>query len=286
MRRVAAILTLVVLLAGCGSVSSTAVRPASSGSVSGTSAGTQPSSSSASSAATDPATSGSATRSASARAVAAVFAGAYVRFLDGELTAAQLSDATAPVRRLAAAGGQVPPARRRGTLVLVSLKPAQGVPGRWYLAARDLAHTFYAAVDVGVLARRPVVTGIETPDFEQVLAPPGPPAPPPPAGSQPALNAARVFLRGYLPWLYAEGPLGAIHDATSGLLAYLKVHPPIVPLTMQHLHPRVAAIAVQRDGGSWQALPNITDGDETYELVLSLDLTAGRWVVSAVSLPQ
>jgi hypothetical protein len=290
MRNIAAILAVVAcvaLVTGCGSASSTAGQPASSGSPSGTSAGTQAAiSSSRSSTATDPHSSGSASSSVSPRAVAGLFAGAYVRFLDGELTAAQLPDATAAMRRLAAAGGEVPPARRRGTLVLVSLKPARGVPGRWYLAARDLAHTFYAAVDVGLVAGRLVVTGIETPDFEQVLAPPGPPAPPPPAGSRPALNAARVFLHGYLPWLYAEGPLGAIHDATRGLLAYLKAHPPIVPLTMQHLHPRVAAIAVQRDTGSWQALPSITDGDETYELVLSLDLTAGRWVVSAVSLPQ
>ncbi|MGO9959183.1 MAG: hypothetical protein ACLP50_24980 [Solirubrobacteraceae bacterium] len=218
--------------------------------------------------------------------VVALFAGAYVRFLDGDQTAMQLPDATPSVRRLAAAGGQVPPAARRGTLVMVSLKPAQGVPDEWYVGARDLAHTFYAMIDVGVLHGGAIVTGIDTPDFEQDLAPPGPPSPPPAKASLPALDAARVFLRGYLPWLYAEGPLAAVHDATPELLAYLEAHTPRVPLTMQGLHPRVAAIAVQRRGAVWQALPNVTDGDETYELVLTLQLVDGRRVVSAVGYPQ
>ncbi len=278
-RHLALVLNLaacLALLAGCGAASSTprGTRAAAS------------SSASTASAAIGPSRSSSASRSQSPRTVVELFAGAYARFLGGELTAAQLPDATPSVRRLAAAGGQVPPARRRGTLALASIKPALGVPGRWYLTARDLAHTFYTAVDVGERAGRPVVTGVETPDFEQVLAPPGPPSPPPPTGSQPALTAARVFLRGYLPWLYGEGPLSAIRDATSGLLAYLKAHTPIVPLTVQHLHPRVAAIAAQPDGGSWQALPNITDGDETYELVLCLQSNNGRWVVHAVASPQ
>ncbi len=261
MRRLPAILPVVlcvVLVSGCGSSSST----------SGTATATRN------------------ITPAAAQNVVELFAGAYVRFLDGDQTAAQLPDATPSVRRLAAAGGQVPPAARRGTLVMVSLKPAQGVPDEWYVGARDLAHTFYAAVDVGVIAGRAIVTGIDTPDFEQDLAPPGPPPPPPPKASLPALDAARVFLRGYLPWLYAEGPLGAIHEATPGLFVYLRTHTPIVPITIQGLHPRVAAIAVQRRGPVWQALPNITDGHETYELVLTLQLVEGRWLVSAIGYPQ
>jgi hypothetical protein len=61
---------------------------------------------------------------------------------------------------------------------------------------------------------------------------------------------------------------------------------------MQHLRPRVAAIAVQRRGAGWEALPRIADGQETYELVLSLvvvfgeEPAPGRWVVNAVSLSQ
>ena len=55
---------------------------------------------------------------------------------------------------------------------------------------------------------------------------------------------------------------------------------------MRSLHPTVAAIAMQRHGGGWQALPNITDGRETYELVLTITQTRGRWLVSGVSNPR
>ena len=39
---------------------------------------------------------------------------------------------------------------------------------------------------------------------------------------------------------------------------------------MRSLQPKVAAIAMQRRGRGWQALPNIIDGHETYELVLTV----------------
>ena len=120
----------------------------------------------------------------------------------------------------------------------------------------------------------------------QVFAPAGPPPPAPPPGSAAAENAARLFLRGYLPWLYGQAPLRAITAATSGLLADLKAHPPRIPPTMQALRPKVAAIAMQRRGHGWQALPNISDGHETYELVLTVAQTRGRWLVSNVSSPR
>jgi hypothetical protein len=62
----------------------------------------------------------------------------------------------------------------------------------------------------------------------------------------------------------------AIHDATPGLLAYLKAHTPRVPITMEGLHPRVAALAVERHGGLWHALPNITDGQLRSEAIVML----------------
>ena len=42
---------------------------------------------------------------------------------------------------------------------------------------------------------------------------------------------------------------------------------------------------MQRRGHGWQALPNISDGHETYELVLTVAHTHGRWLVSNVSSP-
>jgi len=119
-----------------------------------------------------------------------------------------------------------------------------------------------------------------------VFAPGGAPSSSPPPGSAGAQDAARLFLRGYLPWLYGHAPLRKITGVTSRLLASLKTHPPRVPPTIQSLRPKVAALAMQRRDRSWQAFPNINDGRETYELVLTVAQTRRRWLVSNVSSPR
>jgi hypothetical protein len=214
---------------------------------------------------------------------AAQFAAAYVRFLDGAGTAGGLPDATPSVRALAGRAGAIPAARRRGTLVMKQLHPAVGATGSYLLTARDDAHAFYAQMTIAEQDGRWLVVELTPPDFVQVFAPAGPPPPAPPPGSSGAEDAARLFLRSYLPWLYGHAPLRAIAGATSGLLANLKAHPPRIPPTMQSLRPMVAAIAMQRHGHGWQALPNINDGHETYELVLTVAHTRGRWLVNNVS---
>jgi len=217
---------------------------------------------------------------------ASVFAAAYVRFLDGAGAAASLPDATTSVRVLAGQAGPVPAARRRGTLVLGELRAVQGQPGSYVLAASDAAHTFYATIAVSRQNGRWLVSELTPPDFVQALAPPGPPAPPPPTGSTAPEHAARAFLDGYLPWLYSQGPLRAIHDATANMIVGLERRPPRVPLTTRSLHPKLVALALQHDRGGWQALPNITDGRESYELVLTITQTRGRWLVSSVGNPR
>jgi len=228
-----------------------------------------------------------ASTSTSAEHVAgALFAAAYVRFIDGTGTAAALPDATMSVRVLAGQAGRVPAARRRGTLVLGELRAVKGQPGSYTLAASDAAHTFYATITVGQQHGRWLVGTLTPPDFVQALAPPGPSAPAAPPGSSAPEHAARAFLDGYLPWLYGQGPLRAIRDATATLVAGPQRRPPRVPLTVRSLHPELVAIALQRHRGAWQALPNVTDGRETYELVLTITQTRGHWLVSGVGNPQ
>lgn len=55
---------------------------------------------------------------------------------------------------------------------------------------------------------------------------------------------------------------------------------------VQSLRPTVVAIAMRRHGGGWQALPTINDGHETYEFVLTIARTRGRWLVNDVSSPR
>ena len=214
------------------------------------------------------------------------FAAAYVRFLDGAGTASGLADATSTVRALAARAESIPAARRRGTLLMTELRAAVGVSNSYLLTARDDAHAFYAQMTLAEHNGRWLIVELTPPDFVQVFALAGPPPPAALRGSAAAENVARLFLRGYLPWLYGQAPLRSITAATSGLLADLKTHPTRIPATMQALRPKVAAIAMQRRGHVWQALPNISDGHETYELVLTVAQTRGRWLVSNVSSPR
>jgi len=229
----------------------------------------------------------STTNTAAAEYVAvSQFAAAYVRFLDGDSIASELPDATPGVRALAGQSGSIPAARRRGTLVMTQLRPAVGNTGSYLLAARDDAYAFYAQMTLAEQHGHWLVVELTPPDFVQVFAPPGPPSPALPPGSAGAQDAARLFLRGYLPWLYGHAPLRKITGVTSRLLASLKTHPPRVPPTIQSLRPKVAALAMQRRDRSWQAFPNINDGRETYELVLTVAQTRRRWLVSNVSSPR
>jgi hypothetical protein len=221
-----------------------------------------------------------------ARTAASLFAAAYVRFLDGIGTVAALPGATMSARALAAQAGPVPAARRRGTLVLWQPRAAQDQSDSYLLAARDDAHTFYAQIALRERQEHWVVAQLTPPDFVQTFAPAGPQPPAPPRGSAAAQDAAVRFLRGYLSWLYGQAPLYAIQAATSGLLATLRTHPPRVPPAMRSLHARIAAIALQRRRSGWQALPNITDGRETYELVLTITPARHGWLVSKVGSPQ
>lgn len=211
------------------------------------------------------------------------FAAAYVRSLDGADTGSQLFDATATVRALAERAGSIPATRRRGTLLMTRLKPAAGIRDSYLLTARDQAHAFYAQMTLAEHDGRWRVAQLTPPDFLQALAAVNPSAPPPPSGSAGAERAARRFLRGYLPWLYGQAPRRTIIAATRRLLGGLAAQPPRIPPTMRALVPKVAAIAMQRCGHAWQALPNITDGQETYELALTLTQIHDRWLVSHVS---
>ena len=98
-------------------------------------------------------------RASAQETAAALFAAAYVRFLDGAGTAAALPDATPAVRALAGQAGPVPASRRRGTLVLAQLRPTQRPGASYFVAAHDQAHTFYAQItlsqDARPMGRRP-----------------------------------------------------------------------------------------------------------------------------------
>jgi hypothetical protein len=215
---------------------------------------------------------------AAAAATARVFATAYGRYLDGQLRATGLPDATSTARTQVEA--MIPPARRAGTIAVQSVQQTPAHP-TFTIALRDRAHTFTAQLTLAPIGGRWLVVAVAPPDLDTILAPAPRPIPQP-AGSRPPEHAARAFVAGYLPWLYGHAPLHAITGATRRLIEDLKAHPPRVPPTMQALRPKAAAIAIQHRRRHWHALANINDGHETYELMLTLARTRGTWLVSNV----
>ena len=57
-----------------------------------------------------------------------------------------------------------------------------------------------------------------------------------------ALRTARLFLDGYLAYLYGHAPASAVRGATRGLVRSLETHPPRVSLDMRARRPRVLAL--------------------------------------------
>lgn len=264
-----------ILASGCGS--STISQPGASGSgataaASGTTAARSPSSAAA------------ARRSSrvTAAAVAAAFAGAYARYLDGLLPAAALPSSTPTAR--AQAGPVIPPDGRAGALSVQPLEPLAG--GQTFaVQLRDRAHTFAVQLTVGWVRSRWLIVGLQAPDLDSILHTQNRPIPQP-SGSAAAAGAARAFMGGYLPWLYGQGRVSQVHDATAALLGQLKAHPPNIPPSLQGLHPRLAALGMERHAPGWQALANVTDGRQTYDLTLTVVSDHGRWLVSDVSYPH
>jgi hypothetical protein len=88
---------------------------------------------------------------------------------------------------------------------MTELRPAVGAANSYLLTARDDVHTLYAQITLAEQNGDWLVVELTPPDFEQVFAPAGPPPPAPPSGSAGPEDATRLFLRGYLPWLYGRG---------------------------------------------------------------------------------
>lgn len=214
--------------------------------------------------------------------VAGVFAHAYARYLDGRLTTAALPDANAAAR--AQVGPVITPGDRAGEVVVQSLRRT---PGTLVFTAwlRDWAHTFPAQLTLGDTGGRWLVIAVTAPDLDSILHAHSNQIEPP-SGSAPAEQAARTFMTGYLPWLYGKAVVGAIHDGAQALTAHLEAEPPRIPPTFEGLHPRLAAIGIQPHGVGWRAYALVTDGRETYDLVMAVKQLNGRWLVSSVGLPR
>lgn len=158
---------------------------------------------------------------------------------------------------------------------------------------RRLAFAVAAAIIViaaGVL----VLTGSSSPPTTRPprpaapIAPPQPIAPPPGAsGASPgpaaapagATQDARVFLRGYLAYLYGHAPARAIRGATPRLARRLERDRPRVSPATRERHPRIVALTARPiAGGRVAATATIADGGVArYPILVVLERRGGDW---------
>lgn len=136
---------------------------------------------------------------ASAQSVAEAFAGAYVRYLDGQIPLSELPDADAGVLR--AANGVIVPARlRAGQLTLAQLKvyDVTQSTARAGFGARDRRHYLPATIALAHRGGGWEVIGLVPPDMSELE--PTPRIPPAPSAAQ---TAASSFVLAYVD--YREG---------------------------------------------------------------------------------
>jgi hypothetical protein len=210
--------------------------------------------------------------------VARAFGSAYARYLDDELAVDRLPSLTSVAR--GQAGPPLPLRTRAGTTRVVNVREL-GDGAQYVLDLRDHAHTFSVQVSVQRVGARDVIDTVVPPDIDSIVHSTGHAAAPP-RGSAAAEAAARRFLAGYLPWLYGHGELARIRNASRSLRAFLRAHVPVIPPTSTGLHGRVAAVGMRRSKSGWTALVNVTDGQETYQIDLSLVQMHQRWLATKV----
>ena len=212
-------------------------------------------------------------------AVVRSFASSYGRYLDDRLPATAL-DATPAAQRQA--GAPIPADSRAGTLAVAYIHRPRHANSST-VGYRDRAHGY--SVQLAVTRRRAdwQITQVVAPDLDSILRRSR--AIPLTPGSGPAATTARQFLYGYLPWLYGHARATTIHVASAQLIDQLNTHPPRVPITLRRVHPRLIALGTHQARGGWLALANITAGQQTYELTVTVGRARGQWRVTKVHAP-
>lgn len=142
-----------------------------------------------------------------------------------------------------------------------------------------------------------VLAGCGGDDKPKAPAPAPPPAPGPiigghgpPAARDPltsgqrrqASAAVRRFLVGYLPYLYGRGTAGRVAPVTPSVARTLRSGSARVTPAQRRKRPRVAALKVtgQTARSALAAVQVADGGPATFQLTLTVERRAGRWVIS------
>jgi hypothetical protein len=209
------------------------------------------------------------------------FARAYARYLAGRLPAERLPalspEATAMVRQ----SGPLPARLHIRRVQLISVDGAR-ISWTARFAVTDARGRF--VLPAGLLLA-PGGTGwqlaeLVAPDPNILIASPSSAARP--TGPAAARATAMTFTSAYLAYTYGHAGAGQLRELSTGLRAALAANPPRVPQTVRALDPRIATLALSPDGREWLASANVTDGQNTYQVISILGRVHGRWRVIAL----
>ena len=215
------------------------------------------------------------------RAVAATVAQAYARYLDGQLPARGLPALTPQALATARESGPLP-AHLHVTQVRLTSLTGDGDSWTAHFAIRDThgRQTTTAQLVLSATDGPWQVAELIPPDPD-TLTTPNPPTQSP-TGPAAARRAALGLTNSYLDYTYDHPVAGQLRDLTPKLRVPIVANPPQVPANIRALHPRIASLALTRDGARWLVDANVTDGQDTYQVTSLVGRVRGDWLVVAL----
>lgn len=208
---------------------------------------------------------------------AARFAHAFLGYLDGQLPASRLPDATAAAR--GQVGEIIPAAQRAGTLRLTRLTD-DGVSGartaRVVLIAKDRRHSLSARFALAYGRGGWRVVSVVGPDLATVLRPRTSPAL---AGAGAARRVAAGFAQQYID--HAEGLRKRLPDAPAAVLAQIRSgQDPLSRLTPARRRARVTRVSLgPLSGQVVDAIVRFRAAGQTQTFALELTRAGGGWEI-------
>jgi len=214
--------------------------------------------------------------SASPQSVAQAFAGAYVRYLDGEIPVSRLPDADAGV--LQTAGRVIIPARlRTGQLTLAQLDvyDVSGAAARAGFGARDERHYLGATIALAHRGSGWEVVGLVPSDMSDLYAPPK---------IQRAPSAAQAAASNFV-LAYVDYRAGVHRNPPGGLPLIVKQiadrQDPLARTTATHKPARLVKLELGPvTNGSVSATASLVDGPSTLTVLFIMQKEGGLWTAS------
>jgi hypothetical protein len=220
-------------------------------------------------------------RGLDARTTAVMFARAYAHYLANRLPGLRLPTLSPAAAAMVRQSGPLPARLHIRRVQLISV---DGDATSWTAQFAVIDSRGRFVLSAGLLLE-PSRAGwqlaeLVAPDPDILIASPSPAARP--TGPDAARDTAMTFTSAYLAFTYGHAGIGQLRGVTSGLRAELAAHPPRVPPTVRARDPRVASLALSPDGKGWLASANVTDGQNTYQVISILGRVHGSWRVLAL----